>query len=99
MIFRTRKIQFVVILGSLLSATVLYAGENRSDDIAWGFLVIGLCGGLSLFLYGMEKMSEGLKKSAGQKMRSILAALTKNRVIALFVGAFVTMGYSALFFF
>lgn len=88
---RTRKIQFVVIFLSLLSSTVLYAGENRSDDIAWGFLVIGLFGGLALFLYGMEKMSDGLKKSAGQKMRSILAALTKNRVIALLVGAFVTM--------
>ena len=36
-------------------------------------------------------MSEGMKKSAGSKMRAILAALTKNRVIALFVGAFVTM--------
>ena len=55
------------------------------------FLIIGLVGGLALFLYGMEKMSEGMKKSAGNKMRSILAALTKNRVVALFVGAFVTM--------
>jgi phosphate:Na+ symporter len=48
-------------------------------------------GGLALFLYGMEKMSTGLKRTAGNKMRSILAALTKNRIIAMFVGAFVTM--------
>jgi phosphate:Na+ symporter len=48
-------------------------------------------GGLAIFIFGMEMMSEGMKKSAGGKMRAILAALTKNPVIALFVGAFVTM--------
>jgi phosphate:Na+ symporter len=50
-----------------------------------------LAGGLALFLYGMEKMSEGMKKSAGDRMRNILSALTSNRFIAMFVGAFVTM--------
>ena len=54
-------------------------------------LAVGLFGGLAFFLYGMEKMSEGMKKTAGNRMRSILATLTKNRFIALFVGAFVTM--------
>ena len=54
-------------------------------------MTFGLFGGLALFLYGMEKMSEGLKKSAGSKMRSILEALTRNRVIAFLVGAFVTV--------
>jgi phosphate:Na+ symporter len=39
----------------------------------------------------MEKMSGGMRKSAGNHLRSILASLTKNRVIALFVGTFVTM--------
>jgi len=48
-------------------------------------------GGLALFLYGMEKMSTGLKRTAGNRMRSILAALTKNRFVAMFVGAFITM--------
>ncbi|MBN2417841.1 MAG: Na/Pi cotransporter family protein [Deltaproteobacteria bacterium] len=62
-----------------------------SYDIPWGMLVIGMLGGLALFLYGMEKMSVGMKKTAGNKMRSILAALTKNRVMALIIGAFVTM--------
>ena len=52
---------------------------------------MGLIGGLVLFLYGMEKMSEGLKKSAGNGMRKILSALTNNRIIGLAVGAFVTM--------
>ena len=47
---------------------------------------MGLLGGLAFFLYGMEKVSDGMKKSAGGKMRAILAALTQNRVIAFIVG-------------
>ena len=70
---------------------LLYAQEVSANAINWGFLIMGLFGGLSLFLYGMSKMSDGLKKAAGNQMRKILATLTKNRVIALFVGAFVTM--------
>jgi len=50
-----------------------------------------LFGGLALFLYGMEKMSSGMKKAAGDSMRSILSALTNNRYMGLLVGAFVTM--------
>ena len=69
----------------------LYAGEEISGTISWRFLISGLFGGLALFLYGIEKMSDGMKKSAGNKMRSLLAALTRNRIIALIVGAFVTM--------
>jgi phosphate:Na+ symporter len=70
---------------------ILFAADRAPQEISWGFLIIGLFGGLALFLYGMEKMSEGMKKSAGNKMRSVLAALTKNRIIGLLVGAFVTM--------
>lgn len=70
---------------------ILVTGSTKSDGISWSFMIIGLFGGLALFLYGMEKMSEGMKKSTGNKMRSILSALTNNRIIGLFVGAFVTM--------
>lgn len=69
---------------------IFVVSSTTSDEISWGFMVIGLCGGLALFLYGMEKMSEGMKKSAGNKMRSILSALTNNRIIGAVVGAFVT---------
>ncbi len=55
------------------------------------FLVIGLAGGLGMFLYGMNMMSDGMKKTAGDRLRSILSRLTHNRLIALAVGAFVTM--------
>ena len=70
---------------------ILTVSSAQTDEISWGFMIIGLFGGLALFLYGMEKMSEGMKKAAGNKMRSILAALTNNRVIGFMVGAFVTM--------
>jgi phosphate:Na+ symporter len=53
-------------------------------------ILIQTVGGLGVFLYGMAKMSDGLKMAAGGKIRSILAGLTKNRVLALLVGAAIT---------
>lgn len=70
---------------------LLLSNLETPTTISWFFLVMGLLGGLVLFLYGMEKMSEGLKKSAGSGMRRILSALTTNRFIGVAVGAFVTM--------
>ncbi len=66
-------------------------GTRDPSVVSWGFLAISLFGGLAFFLYGMEKLSEGMKKSAGNKMRAILSALTNNRFIGLTAGAFVTM--------
>jgi len=54
-------------------------------------MIMTLFGGLALFLYGMNKMSNGMKKAAGDSMRKILAAITKNRVLGVIIGAFVTM--------
>lgn len=68
----------------------LYTLYARESD--WLLLmVIGLIGGLTLFLFGMEVMSRGLLRSAGDKMRKILGNLTNNRFRALGLGAFVTM--------
>ena len=80
---------FVVFIADKLMAAE--SGMEDSSVISWGFLIISLFGGLAFFLYGMEKLSEGMKKSAGNRMRAILSALTNNRVIGLTVGAFVTM--------
>jgi phosphate:Na+ symporter len=66
-------------------------GGEECQEISWALLAIGLLGGLGLFLYGMEKMSGGMKKAAGNQMRSILAVLTGNRMTALMVGASVTI--------
>jgi phosphate:Na+ symporter len=55
------------------------------------FLLVGLLGGLALFLFGLDIMSRGMLRSAGNKMRSILGSLTNNRIKALGLGAFITM--------
>ena len=86
--FSKAKLLFAIVINC---SGFLYAEGISTNAINWGFLTMGLFGGLSLFLYGMAKMSDGLKKAAGNQMRKILATLTKNRVVALFVGAFVTM--------
>ena len=52
--------------------------------------ITGLLGGLAVFIYGMNLMSEGLQKAAGEKMRKVLAVLTKNPVIGILAGALVT---------
>ncbi len=54
------------------------------------FDFLRLVGSLALFLYGMKIMSEGLQKVAGEQLRSILAAMTKNRVMGLFTGILIT---------
>lgn len=49
-----------------------------------------LIGSLGLFLYGMKVMSEGLQKMAGERLRVVLAAMTKNRVMGVLTGMMVT---------
>ena len=53
-------------------------------------LLLTLLGGLGLFLFGMNFMSQGLQKAAGAKLRNILEAMTKNKMIAVFFGALFT---------
>ena len=50
----------------------------------------GLLGGLAVFIFGMNLMSEGLQKAAGERMRQILSVLTKNPIIGVLAGALVT---------
>ncbi len=88
---KRHNILFFLIIFAILFANTVCAGGNGSYEISWRFLIIGLLGGLAFFLYGLGKMSAGMKRATGNKMRSILAALTRNRIIALLVGAFVTM--------
>ena len=54
------------------------------------FSILGLIGGLALFLYGMELMGDSLKKLAGGKLESILARLTSNRFKGFLLGFIVT---------
>lgn len=56
----------------------------------WLNLFLSFIGGFGLFLFGMEYMGDGLQKAAGSKMRNVLGVLTRNRLLAVLVGAGVT---------
>ena len=66
------------------------AEEAVSQQVDWFYLVMALFGGLAMFLYGMEQMSDGLQSAAGDKLKDVLAGLTKNRFMGAITGAFVT---------
>ncbi len=51
---------------------------------------LGLLGAVGLFLYGMKVMSEGLQKAAGDRLRNILSAMTRNRFTGLLTGCLIT---------
>ena len=80
---------FIMALPSLVFAFPAAASSNK--EISWFLMVTSLFGGLGMFLYGMEMMSDGMKIAAGNRMRSVLEKLTSNRFLAVGVGAFVTM--------
>ena len=53
-------------------------------------IVFGLLGGLAVFIFGMNMMSECLQKAAGEKMKAILSLLTRNPVLGVLAGALTT---------
>ena len=57
------------------------------DDLG---LLFEFIGGLGLFLYGMHIMADGLQKSAGDRVKSLMGFLTRNRFVAVLVGAGIT---------
>lgn len=54
-------------------------------------MVVAMAGGLGLFLYGMKLMSDGLESVAGKRLRGLLEALTRTRLLGVIVGALFTM--------
>lgn len=59
-------------------------------ELNYGAIIMGLGGGLALFLYGMRKMAEALKIVAGEGMKSLLARFTGNRISAALTGVVTT---------
>ena len=53
-------------------------------------IIIPFLGGLGMFIYGMQIMADGLENAAGNKMKSLLAVLTKNKLMGVCLGAFIT---------
>ena len=78
--------------GLLLGAVLVLAQEDVAAGPApdWLQLTLGLTGGLALFLGGLQVLSDGMKKAAGQAMKTIMARLTTNRLMGALTGAFVT---------
>jgi phosphate:Na+ symporter len=60
------------------------------ESLQFGAMIMGLLGGLAVFLFGMEQMTAGLKAAAGGRMKGLLARMTSNRFRAIFAGAFIT---------
>ena len=52
--------------------------------------LLGLLGAVGLFLFGMKVMSEGLQKVAGDRLRNVLSAMTRNRFTGVVTGIFIT---------
>jgi phosphate:Na+ symporter len=68
---------------------VIFTAKAGRKNWVW-ILVISLFGGLGLFLFGMHAMSEGMQQSAGERLRSILENVTRNRIVGAGIGTLVT---------
>lgn len=81
-------------LAVILLAIAFFAFAAESGDAVespdWLQLFLGLFGGLALFLAGLQLLSEGMTKSAGQTLKTVLAKLTTNRLKGALTGAFIT---------
>ena len=87
--YLVRTLLPVLLLGFAFSAFAVEAdAAGASPD--WVQLFLGLFGGLALFLGGLQLLSEGMTKAAGQTMKTVLAKLTTNRFSGALTGAFVT---------
>jgi phosphate:Na+ symporter len=64
--------------------------EGLILELNFTSMIIGLIGGLGLFLFGMKMMGDGLENAAGDRLKSILEKVTSNRIMAVLVGTAVT---------
>ena len=53
-------------------------------------IIIPFAGGLGMFIYGMQIMAQGLENAAGSRMKSLLEVLTRNKLMGVLLGAFIT---------
>jgi phosphate:Na+ symporter len=79
-----------VLFGVMFAPALAAAASSSANEMHWWEMGMKLCGGLALFLFGMEQMAHALKAVAGDRMKTVLATLTKNRFMGALTGAFVT---------
>ena len=53
-------------------------------------IIIPFVGGLGMFIYGMQIMAQGLENAAGSRMKTLLEALTRNKLMGVLLGALIT---------
>ncbi len=63
--------------------------QLEADAMHVTSLIIGVLGGLAIFIFGMTLMSDGLQQAAGNRLKRVLAFITGNRIRAIFAGAAV----------
>ncbi|MDA0336633.1 MAG: Na/Pi cotransporter family protein [bacterium] len=83
----SRSLALLLIPTAALAASASAAATGSLD--VWT-MAMGMLGGLALFLFGMEQMSDGLKALAGDRLKDVLARLTTNRYMGALTGALMT---------
>jgi len=71
-------------------ADAALAASQATEDVDWVQLVVALIGGLAIFLLGMERMTESLRRVVGDRAKRILEGLTAHRLTGLLTGAGIT---------
>ena len=73
-------LSLIIAFGAIPSLLFASSASGSSpEELSIFLMAIKLFGGMGMFLYGMEMMSNGMKIAAGNKMRSVLEKLTSNR--------------------
>lgn len=87
-----RNLSIVCLLILLLTVTPAAAslGVSEVQGFSWGGLLMGLFGGLALFLLGLDRLTESLKAAAGSRLQSCLERFTSNRFSGALIGAMTT---------
>ncbi|MBW6509879.1 MAG: Na/Pi cotransporter family protein [Desulfuromonadales bacterium] len=65
-------------------------GAPEAQNVSWGGMLMGLFGGLALFLLGLDRLTESLKAAAGSRLQSCLERFTSNRFSGALIGALTT---------
>ena len=90
-----QKASLLLVNTGLILLLVSNSAFGAVEDVAvqsidWFGLAMGLFGGLAMFLFGLEQLSDGLQAASGDALKDVLAKLTKNRFLGAITGAFVT---------
>ncbi|MBX2831514.1 MAG: Na/Pi cotransporter family protein [Rhodospirillales bacterium] len=88
--FLKAAITSAILLVLMIVPALPAMAAEETHDLPTGAMVIGLVGGLALFLYGMDHLASALKALAAARLRRILSGLTRNRVWAAISGAIMT---------